>query len=389
MGTFSNKTQKICCDRCGVRSDVVVSDPSAVMECPNCHAPLGVPMRLNQFQLIRMIGNGSMGKVYQAMDLTLKRPVAVKIVHTLSSKGQANDKVALCLREARAMAALNHPNVVQIHTVEEKDGLPYIVMELVDGGRLSQMIESDGPLDEAEVLRIGIGVAEGLNAALCVGLIHGDVKPANILVDQQSVAKLIDFGVARFTRGTRSSKSFGTPQYVAPEIVLKKKEDHRADIFSLGVTLYHALTGVYPFKGRTVDQVLRARLKQRAPGIRLVRDTLCVETADVISQMLETDPSRRCRTYDELIEGLKKALNTVMSGSEGPDLHELNDALETTRPIRRRKKRRARSARKPVIVLLLVVIVLILWISAVVWWGSHREVPGQVPKAVKKEAVSD
>jgi len=257
-----------------------------------------------------------MGAVYRALDETLGRYVAIKVMR----RSLAADRqfVENFLREARAAAALSHPNVVQVYSCGEWRGQPYIVMELVDGGRLDEEISRGEPMDEVRALEIALDVAEGLRAAAEIGLVHGDIKPANILFDSHGTAKVADFGLARFARREpESGEVWGTPYYIAPEKARRQKVDHRADIYSLGATLYHALGAKPPFEGETATDVVLARLKNPAIGLRVIRPSLQPETADVVARMLEADPFMRYPTYESLIADLREALRIAKQQSRG------------------------------------------------------------------------
>jgi serine/threonine protein kinase len=251
-----------------------------------------------------------MGAVYRALDQSLGRYVAIKVMR----KALGDDKhfVENFFREARAAAALNHRNVVQIYSCGEEKGQPYIVMELVGGGRLDAIIAEGNPMDEVRAVEIGVDIAEGLKAANDVGLIHGDVKPANILFDNQGTAKVVDFGLARFVTWQQdNTEIWGTPYYIAPEKARGQKVDHRSDIYSLGATLYHVLGAKPPFDGKTATDVVLARLKNPAIGLRVIRPSLQPETADVIARMLEADPFMRYPTYASLLADMREALRVA------------------------------------------------------------------------------
>ena len=181
-------------------------------------------------------------------------------------------------------------------------------MELITGKRLDQLYTSAEPLNEVRALDIAIGVASALRAANEIGLIHGDVKPANIMLDEKEEARLVDFGIARFGGGrVAEDAALGTPYYVAPEQVARGSVDHRADMYSLGATLFHALAGTPPFPGKTMKKVLLARLNRRAPDLLTSRPFLRRKTASVVARMLQTRPDDRHRTYDELLADLEAA----------------------------------------------------------------------------------
>jgi predicted Ser/Thr protein kinase len=307
---IADKVERISCRKCGRVIDVASLPAFSEVSCPDCGTAQTVPAKLGQFLLLELLGTGGMGAVYKALDQTLGRYVAIKVMKR--SLGDNPQFIENFMREARAAAALNHPNVVQIYSCGQEKGQPYIVMELVSGGRLDEIIATGNPMDEVRALEIGIDIAEGLKAANDVGLIHGDVKPANILFDQKGVAKVVDFGLARFVGfQSESGEIWGTPYYIAPEKARGQKVDHRSDIYSLGATLYHALGAKPPFDGNTAADVVVARLKNPAIGLRVIRPGLQPETADVIARMLEADPFMRYPTYPSLIADLREALRVA------------------------------------------------------------------------------
>ncbi|MBP7275824.1 MAG: protein kinase [Kiritimatiellae bacterium] len=292
--------------------DVSGVPPFAVMTCPGCQTPQKVPAKLDHFLLSDVLGRGGMATVYRAFDSTLGRYVAIKIMRR--SLGEDPQFVDNFLREARAAAQLNHRNIVQIYSVGRVKDQPFIVMELLDGGRLDEMIEKQSPLDEGRVMKTALEVAEGLGAGVEAGIVHGDVKPANILFDKTGVAKVTDFGLAKFQAKTGSSGSssgpkgevWGTPFYIAPEKVRGYKEDQRSDIYSLGATLYHALAGKPPFDAPTAQEVVKARLENPPPDLSQERSDLSPDTLKVIARMLEPDPFRRYPNYRSLTSDLKE-----------------------------------------------------------------------------------
>ena len=219
--------------------------------------------RIGRYDVERLIGSGGMGVVFKAYDTELNRPVAVKLLAPyLASSGSARNRFA---REARAAAAVVDDHVVPIHNVEtgsEQGGEhPFLVMKFIAGGSLQQRIDREGPLEVCEVLRIGMQTAKGLAAAHAQGLIHRDVKPSNILLDEGvDRALLTDFGLARATDDaslTRSGFHPGTPHYMSPEQVRGEAIDARSDLFGLGCVLYALCTGHPPFRSETSYAVLR------------------------------------------------------------------------------------------------------------------------------------
>jgi len=305
---IADPIDKIACRECGRHLDVSKIASFATVECPDCKTKQPVPAQLGQFLLLEQLGAGGMGAVYRALDQSLGRYVAIKVMK--QSLGDDVQFVENFMREARAAAALNHRNVVQIYSCGQEKGQPYIVMELVSGGRMDEEISDGNPMDEVRALEVGVDVAEGLRAANDIGLIHGDIKPANILFDKEGVAKVADFGLARFLDWQESERTeiWGTPYYIAPEKARGQKVDHRSDIYSLGATLYHALGAKPPFDGKTATDVVLARLKNPAIGLRVIRPTLQPETAEVVARTLEADPFMRYPTYSSLLADLREAL---------------------------------------------------------------------------------
>lgn len=279
--------------------------PFLEFACPHCGTRQVVPARFGGFLLLGLLGRGGMGAVYHGLDEQLNRHVAIKVLQT--SIGANAELVATFRREARSAAALNHPNVVQVYSFGVERGQPYMAMELLTGGRLDQMLAKGEPLDESFIMNVGASIAQGLSAASEIGLMHGDVKPENILFDNGGVPKIVDFGLATFMQQRQTVDGvWGTPYYIAPEKVRHQTSDARSDIYSLGATLFHALTGKPPFDGETPVDVVKARLLAPAPRIETVRPGLSQTTSEIIARMLEMEPARRYPTYASLLGDLPK-----------------------------------------------------------------------------------
>ena len=214
---------------------------------------------MGTYEVKGVLGRGGMGVVLKAFDPALHRNVAIKVLSaSLATSGAARRRF---LREARAAAAVAHEHVVAVHAVVESAGLPFLVMEYVPGRSLQDRLDKDGPLALSEILRIGMQTAAGLAAAHAQGLVHRDVKPANILLENGvERVRLTDFGLARAAADagvTQSGVVAGTPHYMAPEQARAEAIDHRADLFSLGSTLYAMCTGHPPFRADSAVAVLR------------------------------------------------------------------------------------------------------------------------------------
>ena len=361
-----DRVSVIKCHECHTEVDVQRALPFSVVKCPKCSADLPVPALLGNFVLFKTIGKGAMGAVYQGFDQTLKRHVAIKVI--LASLGEDRSFVDNFIQEAQALAALNHVNVVQIYSCGTEKGQPYIVMELVTGERLDDVMNEAGPVNEKRLLDIALDVANGLKAANDIGLIHGDIKPQNILLDGKGTGKVVDFGLARSAADEASTAEiWGTPYYIAPEKARRQKEDHRADIYCLGATLFHALAGRPPFEGETAKDVVVKRLHEKAPSLQTLRPELNDETDHLIARMLEADPFRRYPTYDSMLSDLHKAISAARKGPR------------TVEP--------GAGAKKSPIAKLLMGIILLAVIGAGVWFFVLKKDPAPEPEAVKGRTV--
>jgi serine/threonine protein kinase len=266
------------------------------------------PAKLGHFRLEEEIGAGGMGTVYKAFDESLQRHVAIKLLHEQFAKDPKF--VEDFLREARNAAAISHPHIVHVHYVGEEAGQFFVVMELLNGRTLREILETDGPLDEERALQITAEVAEALGAAYHNNqLIHGDIKPANIFITGDAGAKVLDFGLAKLAdvEAPAAGEVWGSPYYMSPERVGRKAEDFRSDIYSLGATLFHVLTGRPPFDADTPEELAVKRLHDRAPGISELKPELTLTTEQVVAKMLSKSPLTRYRDYSHLLEQLNEA----------------------------------------------------------------------------------
>ena len=306
----------IACSKCSQPIDTTQSLPFTQIHCPVCGADMRVPARFANFILLEQLGKGGMGSVYKAYDETLGRTIALKVMQ--QSIGQDRAFVEQFLQEARALAAINHPHIVQIYSYGEENGQPYIVMELVDGNRLDHLQEKHKALDEAFVLQTAIQVIQGLQAANAAGMTHGDIKPANILYDKSGSAKVADFGLARFKgEKPKPGEVWGTPYYVAPEVVKGQAPNEGSDIYSLGGTLYHVLTGEPPFNCESVTDTVLLRFKEPAPDPRVFKNSVTAKTAAILLRTLEMDPFARYPTYDSLLKDVSNALLPLLEARSG------------------------------------------------------------------------
>jgi uncharacterized protein (TIGR03067 family) len=262
--------------------------------------------RIGHYEVLEVLGRGGFGIVFRAFDDTLQRVVAVKVLApSIAATSPARKRFE---REATSFAQVKHENVVHVYSVE-KEPLPYLVMEFVPGETLQQKLDRTGPLDIPEVLRLGRQIAEGLAAAHATGLIHRDVKPANVLIEggPHGRAKLTDFGLARAADDASISQSgvvAGTPLYMAPEQAKGDTLDHRADLFSLGSVLYTMLTGRPAFRASTTLAVLKRVADDEPRPIREVIPEVPEWMCRIVMKLLAKDPADRFQTAREVADVL-------------------------------------------------------------------------------------
>jgi serine/threonine protein kinase len=261
-----------------------------------------------------------MGTVYKARDTQLDRFVALKLLRR--DLGVEENYDARLQREARIAASVNHPHVIQVFDSGTDHGQFYVVMELVDRGSLDDLMAVQSRLPEKQVLEIGIQVARGLRAALRRGLVHRDVKPANILFSDEQAAKIGDFGLASVAtqRSETDQAVWGTPHYVAPERLSNQPEDFRGDIYSLGATLFHAVAGTPPIEASTNSAAALHELKQRPLDLEVVAPEISAATARVLQRMIAPDPGQRFSSYDDLVIELESARRDLDNAGEGGTL---------------------------------------------------------------------
>jgi serine/threonine protein kinase len=252
--------------------------------------------RLGSYRVLKLLGKGGMGVVFQAEDIPLKRLVALKVMLPQVAEDPTNRE--RFLREAQSAAALSHDHIIAIHQVGEERGVPYLAMPLLRGESLDDRLRRAGKLPQEEVLRIGREIADGLDAAHEAGLIHRDVKPANIWLEgSRARVKILDFGLARSVAAssqiTQSGVILGTPAYMAPEQARAEKVEGRSDLFALGCVLYLLATGELPFKGSdTISTLIAVAMHEPKPP-RDLDPTLSPALADLILHLLAKKPADR------------------------------------------------------------------------------------------------
>jgi serine/threonine protein kinase len=313
MSESQNPLKMVTCPSCEAKVFIPGDLPPLATEpCKRCGHAIMMPMQLRQFELRSKIASGGHGKVYKAFDNVLQRFVAIKLMR----KELENDTVALesFYREARACASLNHTNIIHIYSYDELDGQRYLVMELADRGSLDGRIEKEQRLQELQVLDIGIKIASALDMALKHNLLHRDIKPGNILFDIDNEPKLVDFGLARSAEADVETGSVteGTPYYVAPEKIKRERETFLSDMYSLGCTLYHALTGHVPFEAPTVEELVAAHVTTPLTPPNLVVPEITQQTSDALVRVMAKNPADRFLSYDEFRIALEFARSQLL-----------------------------------------------------------------------------
>jgi len=310
---MSASLKMVTCPSCDTK--VFISGdlpPLGTEPCKKCGHPIMMPLLLRQFDLRSVIASGGMGTVYRSFDTVLERMVAVKLM----KKELLNDARALddFYREARACASFNHTNIIHIYAFDELDGQRYLIMELADRGSLDTRIDKYQRLSELEVLDIGIKMCSALDLLLKHELLHRDIKPGNILFNSDNEPKLVDFGLAQRpdAEPENAAVTEGTPYYVAPEKIKRERETFLSDMYSLGCTLYHALTGHVPFEAPTVEELVAAHVRENVTPPNLVLPEISQATSDALLRVMAKNPSDRFLSYDEFSMAMTAARSHLL-----------------------------------------------------------------------------
>jgi serine/threonine protein kinase len=304
------------CAKCGNLIDVTGLEAGDGIVCPYCANEFAITRQFGNFLLERQVGSGGMGAVYLGRDITLNRVVAVKVLKPELVSDQKF--LATFLREAEITASLNHPNIVQVYAFGQHDGVYYMVVEYISGGSLDDKIAERGQITELEGIEIGIAVARGLECALQRGgLIHRDIKPGNILFNANNTPKVVDFGLSLSfdTTDHFDGEIWGTPYYVAPEKLEREAETFQSDLYSLGATLFHAMSGRPPYEGEDPNSVAMMHLSGSVISLKAFAPDISDQTAYAVSKAMARYPEDRYESYAAFIEQLEDAKRRITDPS--------------------------------------------------------------------------
>ncbi len=285
--------------------------------------------RISHYKILEKLGEGGMGIVYKAEDSNLKRLVALKFLQPFSI-GSEDQKIRF-IQEARAAAALDHPNICTVYEIDEEESQLFIAVAFIEGVTLKDKIQH-GPLECSEAIAIAAQIAEGLKAAHARGIVHRDIKSSNIMVTKDGQAKIMDFGIADVMGHREMPASLlagGTAAYMSPEQALGETTDERTDIWSLGICLYEMVTGRLPFRGLYAQAVMYAILNEDPEPVDGLRPGVPVELKSIIETMLAKQPERRCQKITDILTLLKTAEKHLKAGAGMGDAgsHELKHSV--------------------------------------------------------------
>lgn len=343
----------------------------------------------DRYEIVTSVGEGGMANVYLANDIILDRNVALKV---LRGDLENNEKfIRRFQREAKSVSDLSHPNIVEVYDVGEEEGQHYIVMEYIDGKTLKQLVQKRGALTVAEVIDIMAQITDGLKSAHAAYIIHRDIKPQNIMIQDNGMIKITDFGIAmsmNATQLTQTNSVMGSVHYLPPEQASGKTATMKSDIYSAGILMYELLTGSVPFKGDNAVEIALKQMKERIPSIRKQNPLIPQSVENIVLKATAKNPKNRYETIEEMHEDVIHALDedkqnetkyhypypeseldesravpikdapVTQSASKGIDLPKKDDDEEFK--VRRKKDKEKNKASKIVIIIILVTLLIML-----------------------------
>lgn len=357
------------CSKCGSQVRAANGAPSSftkTLQTPSKGVRIGGTFA-ERYRIVDELGRGGMGIVYKAEDLRLERHVALKFLPPeLTQDEEAKDRFVL---EARAAAAISHPNICTIHEIDEFERQTFIAMEFIEGRSLREKVK-EAPIAVDETLDIAIQVANGLEEAHKKGIIHRDIKSANIMVTPASQAKIMDFGLAKVSGSaliTQEGVTLGTAAYMSPEQARGEKVDHRTDIWSLGVVLYEALSGQLPFKGDQEASVMYSIEHKEPKSLKDIKPDVPLELQKIVSRTLKKKPESRYSSVAEMLKDLKQYQESLRAPEVG-----ITDFKSLLRRIRQPR------IAIPAVFIILVLCLISVWFlnrSAKIGWARKEALP--------------
>jgi serine/threonine protein kinase len=318
---------KFQCTQCNQLLQADDEDMGGAIICFHCHQETPIPaahteagVLIDDFLINRLLGEGGMGSVYLAYQLSLDRQVALKILRTEFTRD--GDFIVGFIKEARNAAKLNHPNIIQAYAVGQDEGLYFIAMELIEGKSVHEILSEIGPLDIEWTLQVIQKVALGLDHAWnAQQLVHRDIKPDNIMIrSRDGEVKLADLGLAKaaseLVEEEDDDEFTATPQYLCPENLIGETMDIRGDIYSLGATMFHMLTGRFPFEGDSGIEIAQKHLNEELQSPLELREDIPRSVAAIICKMMEKDPDDRYLDCAALVKDLDRELRRLRSPNE-------------------------------------------------------------------------
>jgi serine/threonine-protein kinase len=292
-----------------------------------------IPEKFGRYEIVREIGHGAMGVVYEALDPTIGRKIALKAIRFDGIGTTADEAARRFKNEARAAGGLNHPNIVTVYDAGEDSGILYLAMEFIEGSTLEALLRTQRTLATAQTIDVVRQICEGLDFAHAKGIVHRDIKPGNIMLAAHGLVKITDFGIARAGEAmTITGQVVGTPNYMSPEQVLGKTLDGRSDLFSVGVMLYEMITGERPFEGQSITTIMYKIVHETPIPPRKLDSTIHAGLSAVIEKSLAK------AAEDRFPDGVLPARQ--------PSRHDGGDELQvrSSRPRDRRPSWQRRSA---------------------------------------------
>ena len=326
------KVRKFQCSNCkGIVENTFEESSVLCGHCDSvCTMPeeIGPGVVIDDFLILKLLGQGGMGNVYLAHEFTLDREVALKI---LKDSFMSNEEHKLdFIQEARSVASLNDPNIMQAYKVGEENGIVFFVSEYVEGKNLKDTLKETGPMNVTELLPIAIGVVSALDYAWETRkLVHRDIKPENIMLNQKGVAKLMDLGLSLRDgyEVDEGDQIKGTPQYISPDQIIGAELDNRTDFYCLGATLYHLVSGRQPFEG-DLQTIIQSHLEKKPESLKKIVPGINEQFAKIIHKLMAKMPEDRYQSSQALLSSLKKLQKAIEDEEHGKKHFRINAKSE-------------------------------------------------------------